>query len=282
MASETEYSNFSTVEEELTAGFRPAFVAKAVTRPMVWVETLTGQAKTKEFRKGGSVTASAPGEGTAPTKQELTDSVTQITAVEVTVWTELTRYAQLLVGDYSVQRLIQESSSAIARKWDQSVLALAASISNTAGTSGVALDEDAILAATYLLDAGNALGSVYGVVSAKGALDLRTALKDNAAVSYNSVANRGLENANYNEQAYIGSLMGIPFFKSTQVYNDGTDDFGMLITPYGVGVTEANGGELDILEAVNPSTRITGKSLTMLFGIGIVEQAGLVRLRHVD
>lgn len=282
MALETEYGNFVTVDEELSARIKPAFEAKAVTRPMVWVETLGGQAKTKEFEKAGSLTASAPGEGTAPTKQELSDTSVAITAVEATVWTELTRYAELLVGGKSVQRLASESAMALARYWDNSVLSLASSVTATAGSTGVALDEDAVLQAIYLLENADAIGDLAGVVSAKGAKDLRTAFKDNGAVSLNSVAQNGLENGQYNERAYVGSILNIPFFKSTQVYNDGTDDYGMLISPYAIGVTEANGGEIDILEDVNPSTRITGRSLTMHFAAGIVEQTGVVRLRHVD
>lgn len=282
MANETEYSNFATVEEELTARIKPAFEAVAVTRPLVWAETLTGQAKTKEFEKAGSLTAYVPGEGTAPTKSELTDTKVAITAVEATVWTELTRYAELLVGGKSVQRLADESALALARKFDESVLALASSVTATAGTTGVAFDEDVILQAIYLLDDANAIGSMSGVLSPKGAKDARQALKDNAAVSFNTSGQAGFQDGNYNPSGFIGQLLGIPFFKSSLVYNDATDDFGMLVTPYAIGATFANGGEIDILEDVNPSTRITGRSMTMHYGVGIVEQAGVVRLRYID
>lgn len=282
MALETEYGNFVTVEEELTALIKPAFEAKAVTRFMLWVETLKGQAKTKEFRKGGSLTASTPGEGVAPTKQELTDTVTAITAQEAVVWTELTRFAELLVGSESTRRLAQEMALALARHFDNSVLALASSVTAEAGTTATALDEDDILDGIYTLENADAIGDIAGVVSPKGGKDLRSAFKSNTAVSMNSIAQRGLENGQYNERKYLGDILGIPFFSSTQVYNDGTDDYGMLITPYAIGVTEANGGEVDILEDTDSGRRVKGKSTTKHYGVGIVEQAGVVRLRHVD
>lgn len=282
MALETEYGNFVTVEEELSARIKPAFEAKAVTRFALWVEQLTGQAKTKEFRKAGSLVASTPGEGTAPTAQELTDSKVAITAVEATVWTKLTRYAELLVGSQSVQRLSEESSLSLARHFDNSVLALASSLTQTAGSTGVALDEDAIIQAIYLLELADAVGDMAGFISPKGAKDLRTAFKDNGAVSLNSIAQSGLENGQYNERAYVGAILGIPFFKSTQVYNDGTDDYGIITTPYAIGVTEANGGEIDVLQNVDASTRVKHMSLTKHYATGIVDNTGAVRLRHVD
>lgn len=282
MALENEYSNFVTVEEELSARMKPAFEAAAVTRFMLWVETLVGQAKTKEFRKADSLVASTPGEGVAPTKQELTDTMIAVTAAENTVWTELTRFAELTIGGHSTQRLAEESARALARFFDNSVLALAASVTAEAGTTGTALDEDDILQGIYLLEAADAVGEIAGVVSPKGGKDLRTAFKDNAAVSFDTIAQRGLESGQYNAASFLGVVLGVPFFKSTQVYNDATDDYGMLITPYAIGVTEANGGEIDILEDVNSSTRIKGKSLTQLVGVGIVEQNGVCTLRHID
>ena len=282
MALENEYSNFVTIEEDLSARMKPAFEAAAVTRFMLWVETLAGQAKTKEFRKADSLVASTPGEGVAPTKQELQDTIVAITAAETTVWTELTRFAELVVGGQSTQRLAEESAMALARHFDNSVLALASSVTAEAGTTGTVLDEDDVLQGIYLLENANAVGNINGVVSAKGAKDLRTAFKDNAAVSFDTIAQRGLESGQYNAASFVGVVLGIPFFKSTQVYNDATDDYGMLISPYDIGVTEANGGEIDVLEDVDPSRRVKGKSLTQLVGVGIVEQAGVCTLRHID
>jgi hypothetical protein len=282
MANETEYSNYHNIEEQISVEVIPAFVAQSVVRPFVMVDQVKNGAKTVEFTKLGTISASTPGEGIAPSKSEYTETNVPVTVAEATSWTEQTVFSQVVVGSKSAERLIQVHASSLARHFDASILALAASITATAGSTGVALDEDAIIQAIYLIESANAIGNMAAVVSPKGAQQLRTAFNANAAVSFNSIAQNGLENGNYNAASYAGSILGIPFYKSTLVYNDATDDYGTLFTPFGIGVAEANGGEAIYLEQTDASRRITGRSLTYVYGTAIVTQGALVRLRHVD
>ena len=282
MALETEYANLISIEEQLAAEVVPAFVAQSVCRPLVMIDQLTGGAKIAEFEKQGSLSASTPGESTAPTKQELTDSKVQVTAVKATVWTEESGESAIYLGSKGRDRLVFASSNALARHFDSTILALTSSVTAEAGTTGTALDEDAVIQAQYLLGAANAVGVATCVISPKGSKDLRTAFKDNGAVSLNSVAQRGLENGQINPAKWVGNVLGMDFYQSTSVYNDGTDDYALVFTPYGIGVAEANGGEIMYMEAQVPSKVTFERSLSYFYGAAIVTQSALVKLRHVD
>jgi len=276
------YTSYHTIEEQLAVEVVPAFVAQSICRPFVMIDQVKDGSRVAEFTKLGSFAASTPGEGVAPTRATYAETNVPVTVAEATSWTEQSLFSQVVVGSKSAERLVANHASSLARHFDASILGLASSITATAGATGQPLDEDDVIEAQYLLDSQVAIGTMTGVVSPKGANQLRKAFKDNAAVSLNSVGQSGLENGNYNSTFYVGNILGIPFYKSTLVHNDGTDDYGILFTPYGVGVAEANGGELVFMENSNASTRTINRSLTYIYGVGIVEQKALVRLRHID
>ena len=277
MASETEYGNFSAIEETLIKDAVLSYTSAVITLPFVNRKTLEGDSKTGEFDVHGTVSGAIVAESSAASKSELTDTKVSMTAAKAMVWSESTGESVVYLGERPRQRLATEAGKGLGVLADTTVLALASSVTNTAGTTLTALDEDAIIQASYLLGGGNATGIATSFINELGRKQLRTAFKDNAAVGFNSIAQSGLENGQLG--SYAGKLYNINFFANNSVYTDATDYFGLIFTPEAIGFVEANGGLISFMETPVPSKHSFEYSWAYFFAAGIVKQAGVARLR---
>lgn len=190
MANETELSNFIIKANEISAAIAPAFVDASVCMNLVHAETCSPDSNVIKFRKSGSLTAATLAESTAYTysaSSELTDTSITATAVKAAVVSKLTVEAQRFGTSLaSLDRLAAEQGRALARLFDDTVIALFTGFSQLV-TATSTLTVDNLLDAQYtIFSGGTPPGRLCFVGHYKGVNELgKVALNTNASAFTN-------------------------------------------------------------------------------------------------
>lgn len=279
MANETEFSNYNTVAAYIAANVVPGFYSNNVTRDAFMRETLLGNTKAHKFTIQGTLAASAVSESAQATRAEYTETNVTATASKVKVYSALTEEAEVFVGSSKVDELIRLSGLAIAKKFDQDVLALASGFSTTAGTTGNALTIANFLEAQYQLDLDDVPGEKVAFLHSKQDYDLKLEIEANTASIYGAGAGQSVINSNGQVDR---ELFGTRIKVSNNVSGDGTDYSGLMATRFAIGIVEANGGVPIVTIAPNVEYGLTEIGVSVFYGVVEAKDSAGVELLSVD
>lgn len=274
----TGFTSFPSVAAYVSANVTPAFVATSVMKGLINVQDLAQGTLAYKFPVQGSLSASSVSEGSQASAVDLTDSSVTVTAAKVKVYTTRTEEAELQIGSMALDRLIQESGSAIARKFDTDAITLFGGFSTVAGATGQAMSDVYLEAAIYAHRAANTQGELVGVLHPRQIGHLAAAFRANASVGWNTIAQKGLENGQPLPNGFAGNAYGINFFSSTLVTNDGTDYSGGIFSRYAIGCVLKDGGDPHVMIVEDPEYGLYKMSMSVLYGVAEVKDAAGVKI----
>lgn len=150
---------------------------------------------------------------------ETTENAT-ITAAEVGIMRELTDYAAASVkmGEGALMQFIVEDGAALCLEMaEDDLVALFASASSSAGSTGVDCSVADFVAAMGKLNTGKARGPRFAVLDDQALLDLQSAVAASQAAVFANAANGAqdlLRHCCDTDTGYVGSLFGCPIWYS--------------------------------------------------------------------
>lgn len=234
MAYETEYGNFVTIGNEISAGIAPAFVNAAIGVNLVYNEQLQGAAQSKKFLKSGSLTAETLAESTAYTfsaSSELTDSSVTCTATKGVVVSKVTVEAEEFASSSADKaRIANEQGNALARLYDATLLALSSGFSSGVTASTILTMNDLLTAQYTIFAAKCPPGRLAFIGDYKGVMELgkeAIATSASAFVNPNFLGLVGAPNANN----YKGVIADIEIYQTSGLPTSSGDDVAMMFHP---------------------------------------------------
>jgi hypothetical protein len=236
MAYETERGNFVAPTNVISDAISPALLQRVVVAPLIYSEDLPSNTNVKLFRKDGSLTAEEVNESAAQgidgAEQEITQSSVTSTAVKLAAATIITveaeRFSQVTGADIS--RYIAE---AIARDWDDEVLALFSGFAKTVTCTSTAVAEK-VLEAVYSVrsnTAGVSSGMLNGVFDYKAIFELQKDIITSAASVWSQPQQTSLLAGVTGMNGYVGDLPGVRLYATNGLPTSGSDDVALVFDP---------------------------------------------------
>lgn len=273
----------------ISAAISPAFKEASIGMGLVYAETCSPASQVIKFRKSGSLVAEAVTEGAAYTasdaSSDINDTSVTITAAKIAVASPISVEAMRFGGGAAnVARVASEQGRALARKFDDDLLALFDSITNVA-TATSTLDTDTLLTGQFnVMDSLVPPGPLTAVVDNKGAAELRKLVANAGAAIYSSQYNSPLFGTP-SQNNFIGNLLGIDIYQTTGLSTTGGDDQGCIFNP-NYAFCSAMGGEVSSVvqfSGMGVALLIPGFSdivLSWLFyGVGVWNNSAACELR---
>lgn len=219
----------------ISAAISPAFKEASIGMGLVYAETCSPASQVIKFRKSGSLIAEAVTEGAAyaasDANSDINDTSVTATAAKIAVASPISVEAMRFGGGAAnVARVAAEQGRALARKFDDDLLALFDSVTNTA-TATSTLDTDTLLTGQYkVMDSLVPPGPLVAVLDNKGAAELRKLVANAGAAIYSSQYNSPLFGTP-SQNNFIGNLLGIDIYQTTGLSTTGGDDQGLIFNP---------------------------------------------------
>lgn len=273
----------------ISAAISPAFKEASIGMGLVYAETCSPASQVIKFRKSGSLIAEAVTEGAAyaasDANSDINDSSVTITAAKIAVASPISVEAMRFGGGAAnVARVAAEQGRALARKFDDDLLALFDSITNVA-TATSTLDTDTLLTGQFnVMDSLVPPGPLTAVVDNKGAAELRKVVANAGAAIYSSQYNSPLFGVP-SQNNFIGNLLGIDIYQTTGLSTTGGDDQGCIFNP-NYAFCAAMGGSVESVvqfSGMGVALLIPGFSdivLSWLFyGVGVWNNSAACELR---
>lgn len=241
MAVETTSTLSDLIQEEIQKPL-PAVRAQTLFWPgapahrILRVRDLTGSpGGSSDFNKRGSLSAHDTTEGEEHNViQNVGNTSQNIAAAERQVNTLITDKTLRELASSARDRMRTEAEDhnvAHAAKFDSEVLALATSLTEGVADSGSAMTVSDPITAIGVMEAANAPRPYLGVLSEVQWNDLAT----EASSALADAAQSGEIGEEYWETYHIRRFLGVTWFVTTAVYNDGTDDYGMILSNRALG-----------------------------------------------
>lgn len=219
----------------ISAAISPAFKEASIGMGLVYAETCSPDSQVIKFRKSGSLVAEAVTEGAAyaasDANSDINDTSVTCTAAKIAVASPISVEAMRFGGGAAnVSRVAAEQGRALARKFDDDLLALFDSVTNTA-TAASTLDTDTLLTGQYkVMDSLVPPGPLTAVLDNKGAAELRKLVANAGSAIYSSQYSSPLFGTPA-QNNFIGNLLGIDIYQTTGLSTTGGDDQGLIFNP---------------------------------------------------
>lgn len=225
-----------TIGNAISALIAPAFKEASIGMNLVYAETCPDNSNVIKFRKSGSLIAEAVSEGAVYTpsdaNSDINDTSTTVTAAKVAVGSPVTVEAlRFGAGAAAFPRIAAEQGRAIARTFDDDLLALFNSITATA-TATSTLDTDTLLEGVYKVQSGLVpTGTLVAVLDHKGVHELRKLVANSGAAQYANVQQIQILNGVPQANGFVGNFLGVDIYQTTGLSTTGSDDQGAIFDP---------------------------------------------------
>lgn len=232
----TDYGDLIVVGNYVSAIIPPAFIESSFSYGLVNWQTCPANSKQVKFTVSGYLTAEAVNEHAvyAPSdaNSQLADTAVTVTAAKVVsgsnVSWEAGRFAS---APASLDRFGREQAMALARKMDDTFIALFPSFTATATAAGGTLDEDTILEGEYQVYNGNTPpGRLQAVIERKGYSEVKKLIAKSGASVY-TIPNNSTILGQPQPNSYVGSYLDIDFYATTGLATTGSYDQGAIFHP---------------------------------------------------
>lgn len=233
MANETELSNISHITDVLSDVMSPAFQDAAVTPALIYAENCPTDTNVKKFTKEGALTAEALSESSAYTfssSSEYTETAVSATATKGVVVSKLTVEAQRF-SSIDMNRIGTAQAKAIARLFDDDVLALFSSLSNQVTATSTLTVPDMFDAQYTIFNAKTPPGQLVALLEYKGANEIKKDIVTSAAPVFSNNIMLDIFDGPPQANGYVGSLPGIDIFQTSGQPTSGGDDVAAVWHP---------------------------------------------------
>jgi len=268
----------------ITDAVLDALMAAVVTPGLFRHEDLSGDAsKAYKFPKADKFTAAGVAEGVELVNTALTSTSVTVTSAEIGIQATITDVLEVSDIPAAHGARLRQLGRAMANKLDIDICALLGAFTSVVGTTTVDLAIANILDAIFTLENADAasLGQIVGVIHPRQAADIRQAVDADTGVVYSGggVAGYGSVMGPAPGPGYFGSLLGIPFWMSTNVpsANLGADRAGgIFIADYALAMVQKWAARVETMRW--PPIRGMVLTASAMYGVGEVEDLAGVSL----
>lgn len=224
-----------TIGNAISAAIAPAFKEASIGMGLVHAETFSTQSNVLKFRISGSLVAETVAQGAvylpSDANSDINDTSVTATAAKCVVGSPISweagRYG---AGAANTARVAAEQGRAIARFFDDDLLALFDSVTNVA-TATSTLDTDTLLLGQYnVLNSLCPPGPLVAVLDFKGVHELRKLVANSGAAIYSSQYSSPLFGTPA-QNNFVGNFLGIDIYQTTGLSTTGGDDQGCIFNP---------------------------------------------------
>lgn len=212
------------------------------------------------------LSASKPGEGTAPSASDANTTSKTITLAEHVVYSQVTDMLRDSASENVIASLAAQSGLALAESMDSDLIALFsdAAITNAVGAAGAENTVNDLMKAAAIIRRNKYQGPLFAVVDPAQAYAIKSAMT--ATTSYqnaSSVADSVLRNY------FVGQVAGITILEHAGFTADINDDVvGCVFAPNAFGHAQRGGVMMETER--NAAARSTDVVLTAVSGAGIL------------
>jgi len=260
------------------------FRSTAIMSPFVNLGQFAPNSQVAQWkRKPASLASAAVAQGATATAVSYNTLGPQVTMGKRKIVFEVSDEA-MVAGGVDENELVNEAIKSLIEGVDIDLLALAAGIASSVGTTGTPLAPVSIPDAAYRIDEQKIAGQKVAMLSPKALFNIQnTVITSGASVWSNPNTDTLLGQMGANGDAYRGMLAGVPIYTSHNVHiNAATDDWGLLFaadTCFGMAVASTVQAGIQVAaERGNAGILDGGKwiGVSMFFGVAeLVDLAGV-------
>jgi len=236
-----------TIGNAISAAMSPAFKEGTFGMNVVYSETCSTDSNVIKFRKSGSLVAEAVSEGQVYTpsdaNSDINDTSVTATATKVVVGSPISVEAiRFGAGAASTARVAGEQGRALARKFDDDLLALFDSITNTSVATST-MDTDTLITGRYKVH--NALtppGPLVAVMDFKQVLELQKLVANSGSAIWSNKSDLPLLSGTPAANGYVGTYLGVDVYQTTGLSTTGGDIQGAIFNPMYAFAAALGGG----------------------------------------
>jgi len=220
----------------------------------------------------GSLNASKPGEGVAPSAQDTNTTSKTITLEEHVVYAQVTDFLRDSAQEDVITSLANQSGLALAEAIDKEMISYFATVSNSIGTAGSDNTAVDIMKAAATIRGNKYSGPLFAILNPKQAYGIKAALTATTAYTANTnVGNNILSNQ------FIGTLAGVQIYESALVVADGSDDAtGCVFAKEAFGLAQRGGIAMGTQR--QETTRSTDVVMTAVAGATLIRPEFAVKI----
>lgn len=230
--------------------------------------------KTVQIPVWAGISASKPGEGTAPAAGDTNTTSKTIDLVELVTYNRVTDFLRDSASENVIGSLATQMGLALAEGLDAELIALFANvgITQSVGTAGSDNTVADIMKAAATIRANKYQGALFAVVNPKQAYGIKAALTaTNSYQNATSVADEALRNY------FVGQIAGVTILEHAGVgINVDGDATGCVFSPAAFGVAQRGGIAMETER--NAPARATDVVMTLVAGAGLVRPELAVKL----
>lgn len=236
MANETKFENIAGITDVISDAISPALQNPVVVAPLIKYEPLPVGTNVKLWRKDGYLVAEEINEVAAQavdgSEQELTQSTVTATMVKLAATTMLSVEVQQFRG-LNLNTMARYIGEAIARDWDDEILALFSSFDNTVTSTTIQTLSD-IIQGTYNVrsnTAGVSVGPLVGVFDFKAIMELEIELSSSSAAHLSLPTEIALLQGMSGANGFRGEKGGVWFYQTSGLPTATSDDKALIYDP---------------------------------------------------
>ena len=270
-------ANTTTINSELFTNLlvqsQYAMYENSIARQLATVfDYPTNSGKIVQIPVWGSLNASKPGEGVAPSAQDTNTSSKTITLEEHVVYAQVTDFLRDSAQEDVITSLANQSGLALAEAIDKEFISYFATVTNSIGTAGSDNTAVDIMKAAATIRNNKYSGPLFAVLNPKQAYAIKAALTATTAYTANTnVGNNILSNQ------FIGNLAGVQIYESALIVPDGSDDStGCVFAKEAFGLAQRGGIAMGTQR--QETTRSTDVVMTAVAGATLIRPEFAVKI----
>jgi N4-gp56 family major capsid protein len=270
-------ANTTTINSELFTNLlvqsQYAMYENSIARQLATVfDYPVNSGKVVQIPVWGSLNASKPGEGVAPSAQDTNTTSKTITLEEHVVYAQVTDFLRDSAQEDVITSLANQSGLALAEAIDKEMISYFATVSNSIGTAGSDNTAVDIMKAAATIRGNKYSGPLFAILNPKQAYGIKAALTATTAYTANTnVGNNILSNQ------FIGTLAGVQIYESALVVADGSDDAtGCVFAKEAFGLAQRGGIAMGTQR--QETTRSTDVVMTAVAGATLIRPEFAVKI----
>lgn len=270
-------ANTTTINSELFTNLlvqsQYAMYENSIARQLATVfDYPVNSGKVVQIPVWGSLNASKPGEGVAPSAQDTNTTSKTITLEEHVVYAQVTDFLRDSAQEDVITSLANQSGLALAEAIDKEMISYFATVSNSIGSAGSDNTAVDIMKAAATIRGNKYSGPLFAILNPKQAYGIKAALTATTAYTANTnVGNNILSNQ------FIGTLAGVQIYESALVVADGSDDAtGCVFAKEAFGLAQRGGIAMGTQR--QETTRSTDVVMTAVAGATLIRPEFAVKI----
>ena len=270
-------ANTTTINSELFTNLlvqaQYAMYENSIARQLATVfDYPVNSGKVVQIPVWGSLNASKPGEGVAPSAQDTNTTSKTITLEEHVSYAQVTDFLRDSAQEDVITSLANQQGLALAEAIDKELISYFATVSNSIGTAGTDNTAVDIMKAAATIRANKYSGPLFAVLNPKQAYAIKAALTATTAYTANTnVGNNILSNQ------FIGQLAGVQIYESALIVPDASDDStGCVFAKEAFGLAQRGGVSMGTQR--QETTRSTDVVMTAVAGATLIRPEFAVKI----